>query len=1077
MTEQDGKASQNSRQTLLKNSIELLPMEGLENTNFLLEEQQLYFWLEKGDQDPLEKKCYFVHCTDIKNRYYFVSKPVALKKLNKYLIKDFEGEQMFMSEVSSGLKKISKKKNTFEPVHVSEIAKILSGKDFEELQNQEEERMLAYRSDEFDFEANLHIHANYATIWFNDSLIFNFYDDQEAWLKLADKQLKKFELSPHDTASDRQKEEVKNALAKLDNSQQEYNRKRDLLINHPELSQLLLNGDFSSHFDNFRAGKFEIIDNDVNEEGDFTLLNSQCLIINGNLNVKGSLLMKEGPKTGLIFNDGQVIVTGNVTAENLIISAILTPLFIAGKTTVTNILIDSHHIHAAVPPHAHILLHQHKPNNKNKRYTYDKEATPYNGYIFDESIYQEAKYGSSYEYKPDLILDKIKKGEQFLDFDQQVEIDLTPLKINAFIDMMTYWEGYYGSLAGFEKLDGIYEDHQIKEGDIYPGAGDWVVVDRRSNTGTYGYSHDGGGISSVIIKSPKKHGVNYKEEPIEGKVAPITLLERYQWISDLFIDWLHRTTPSPFGHFEDADDINKSYEEEKSEFPTDPHLALYWLLHFGFSLDKRYDEVAAIVKEHQLDDEMYHIYDTLIFFENTDAFYDIEIKKSEEAKEIFLRRRAFLVFFTQSQSYRGGSDNLQNWWNSIIMYPKVEDNLITRMRWLKNNLKKYNQWNEFEALVKDDQKDICLLSYVYACNPNTEDKASYADKLVNELFTYKNVWKDEHKRKFAEIMLWDVRDFVSDKEALKTTAAFYFNGNEVSKEYQDILAVLGEQNENVAALREHIAAIDQFIEGYDRFKTPAEEKAKIQKNIFNYLDGLTPEIRLETLMNLKGRDLQRMCFVYLWRADIENKKEALLHLFVNSDFSAHDINEKLFGEDFPNFIKGEDDPNLEMAKALFEVAPNLFDSDYPWENSIKSAAVFFLTSAHLPSVYDYFMEKVMAPLTPAGYKKKQVIFSSIYTTQYDTKINPSLNFSKEQIEGVLEAMIKLFLRDGGNSDAERVIFYCQNPEAEEWIRARMNDKTWMKQFASIQTAYDPLDEELESCFESALEFIEEEKSK
>lgn len=1068
-------AKTSNGQALLKDAIDLLPTEGIENTNFLIEEQQLYFWLEIGDKDPMEKKCYLFYANDIKDRYFVISKPVALKNLNKYLIKDFGIEQMFLSEVSKGLKKISRKGKSFEQVQLSEIAKILSGKNFEELHSQEEERTVSYKADDFDFEANVHIHANYATIWRGDSLIFNFFEDQEKWFKMADTQLKKLELSPTEAISDGQKETIKNTLERLDQSQNQYFQKRELLIKKPELKELLLNTNFTSDFDKFRTIDFEVINHDINKEDDLTLYRGQSLIINGNINIKGTLLLKDNPENRLIFDDSQIIVTGDVTADNIVITTIHYPLFIAGKTTVKNILIDNHYIKAATPPHAHILLHQNKPDKKNQHYSYDKEATPYNGCITDESIYQATKYGSSYEYLPELILDNIKKGKKFLDFGQQIEVDLTPFKIESFVNMMSHWHDYYGSLAGFEKLDGIYEDHHIKEGCIYPGGGDWVVVDRRGQTGTYGYSHDGGGILPVIIKSPKKHGVNYKEEPIERKVAPIELLKRYQWISDLFIDWLHRTTPSPFGHFKDADDITNHFNAEKDALATDPHLALYWLLHFGFSLDKRYDEVASIAKSHQLDAQMDRIYNTLVFFEKTDPFYDIEIKDDKKAKEIFLRRRAFLVFFTQSQSYRGGSDNLQNWWYSVIMYPKVEENLITRMRWLKNNLNKYNKWHDFEALVKDEHKNICLLSYIYACNPNTKDKAGYADKLVNELFTNKNVWKDEHKRKFAEIMLWDVRDFVSDKEALKKTAAFYFNGNEVSKEYQDILAVLGEKNDNIDELREHILNINQFIEGYDRFNTPEDEKNQIHQKIFEYLDSLTPEICLQTLMNLKGKQLQRICLVYLWRSRIKDKKEALVHLFVNSEFGPYDIDEQLFGNDFPNLIKGEDDPNLEIAKAFFEVTPDQFDREYEWEKSVESAAVFLLTVAHLPSVYDYFMEKVMAPLSSVNYKRKQVVFSSIYTKQYDTKINPSMAFSKEQIEAALEALITLFLRDGGNSDAQRVIYYCQNPAAEEWIRSRMNDKEWLQQFSSIRTAYDPLDKELERCFKSALEFIEEEK--
>jgi len=201
----------------------------------------------------------------------------------------------------------------------------------------------------------------------------------------------------------------------------------------------------------------------------------------------------------------------------------------------------------------------------------------------------------------------------------------------------------------------------------------------------------------------------------------------------------------------------------------------------------------------------------------------------------------------------------------------------------------------------------------------------------------------------------------------------------------------------------------------------------------------------------------------------------LVRLFIHLELSGHNISEKIFGENFSKLIKGDEDPNLEIAKALLTIPKADFRNDSMWENSKQAATKFFLTTAHEPKIFSYLIETIKQ----APNKENEHILDAIYTTlfsqEYDSKINPVLKFSKEQVERMFETICEWFLEYGYHAEACRSIYYCANPLAEEWIVKHLNDKKWLIQFARIFTFDEPLDEELKDALESSLEFIQAQK--
>ncbi len=67
----------------------------------------------------------------------------------------------------------------------------------------------------------------------------------------------------------------------------------------------------------------------------------------------------------------------------------------------------------------------------------------------------------------------------------------------------------------------------------------------------------------------------------------------------------------------------------------------------------------------------------------------------------------------------------------------------------------------------------------------------------------------------------------------------------------------------------------------------------------------------------------------------------------------------MFFEEFPNLIKDENDPNLEIEKAFFTIPEENFSNDLMGRWSRDASAMFFLNIAHLPSVFTFLMDLVL----------------------------------------------------------------------------------------------------------------------
>ncbi len=1041
--------------------------------NNIIEENKYYFFANTTVDDPMEWQVAFIMCSDYKENWYLYSKPFALKDFNKNISKPIEVDLEYSDDRKSFAKKHTKafKKEGLKAISAQTIYEILSGQTIEQLKAQKPIKQFVKRTT-----TNVYVYTvfeNYACV--RDDTInhihWQFFKDEnerETWLK--ENETKETKL--YDNEIKFIERYTKNYLEQ--NNTEFVNFKKNFIKN-PLLGHI-----FSDSYDIRKFNKSKLVIQEAKHiKGDYIFSSknenyseNKTIIIEGDLIVDGTLFFTEN-------NDNYIIIKGDLKAKNLIVNWSVNLIYVEGKIEISNITKSCFRL-IGEQAKTHILLHENREVlDLKSNFKYDYEVSYYSDAITNKEVVTKDYY-NLLKWDEEKIYELLTQNKPFLKEKlENTKTDLDEYYKNKFEKQMLDWGQFYPDYAGCEVLC-ISEDNEIKGNCIYPGGGDWVVNDLRGKSGTYGVSHDDYSICKLKVKNPAEFKIDYTQKPLKLLVGAKELMERYVDISMLYMNWAHRKTVA-FTTEKEREDFYKKYEKEKKAFVEDPYLALYWLNHFGATLDKRYDEVLKIVEENQLTEKLEILKEPIAFFKKTDAFYDLKITGSygdkTEFDDLFLKRRSYLVYW--EHVYKNyNPDNLDLWWKSITIYPKVEEQLIVRMRWLKNNLEKCKNWSDFDALIKDEDKNIPLLSYVLACNPNTskKDKTKYADILVAELLEHKNHFKTPHKKSFAEVLLWDVSEFVSDKEKLQETAQFYFQGNETSKEYQDIQSILGIINENIDETKTLLDKLDKAFEGYDEFDTPKKEKLKYHQKVDDILDKTTPEIVLETALNIKNYELAKHYFVYLWNADIPNKKKALVKLFTYIEFSGQDINAELFGDKFPNLIKDENDPNLDIAKAFMSIHEADFRNDYVWKKSKEAAVKFFLSIAHLPSIFDFLIEIISQAPTKENKALLDAVYASLFSEDYDSKINPTLKFSKEQIETMLQTICNWIDKYSAKTKGFHAICYCSNPLAEAWIKERFNNKKWFsKQFINTSFPKSELNKEIQSCFKSALAFIENEK--
>lgn len=611
-------------------------------------------------------------------------------------------------------------------------------------------------------------------------------------------------------------------------------------------------------------------------------------------------------------------------------------------------------------------------------------------------------------------------------------------------------------LAGGEVLDSISEDDDIITDEmIYPGAGDFVVWDKRCLAGTYGVG-ESGLIAPVKVKDPASHGISNDKKPIERSISTAVLMKRYVWMTDLFINWLHRDTPSPLRFFGDFENINACYAEEKNELAQDQWLAMYWLLHFGFSMDDRVKEVIAIIKKSDIENSFAaYVEDAIYFFEHTNAnfSYVITNNNGESSEDLFLRRRSYLVYSTQLYRYASG-DNFKKWWLCFSMYPHFEENLILKIRWLKNNLKKFERWDEFDK-VRSEIEGLPFLSYISACNPNATDKEQYANQFLEEL-AVQHYKKTDLQKSFIQIMLYDLRTLDLETEAYLKACEYYFEGDFQSEEYIEILKSKNQNTESLDVSNEASNELQKLL------NKEAEIEELLDSNQFmpfvNELSNLAERYTSAfdvAVSSLKEDSHKLKVFCAYWFKPSSFSAESIFTILKNLFISDAILKKLIFHQETSPIIATNDE-RLKVIDLVFTSKENEYQSKFSYEKTVEAAATLIVYKSYYESIFEYLINLITTEDVVYSVTTKAVVFEKIFGEDAYEAFSAQANYSAIQVERIFDTGFQaifdtaspLLLKGVGSA-----IHKWDEPNLESWLTKRYNDTVWLNQFDALENKF------------------------
>ncbi len=639
-------------------------------------------------------------------------------------------------------------------------------------------------------------------------------------------------------------------------------------------------------------------------------------------------------------------------------------------------------------------------------------------------------------------------------------------------------------------LDDRYDEPLPSLGDV-TDRGDRVVFDRRLCSGFYVSAHDIDAIYPIQHDALIKYALECVSPVITSDVSAHQLMWRYHWFVDLLSPSSKMTADPRYPtSWETVNEINASFEAERPGLSADPYLALYWLMHFGFSLDTRYQDVKVIIQDNQLGQQLDFIEDALAFFGHHPWDADIQIAArytggtGPDLTDAFLKRRAYLVWTTQSYSYASGPDGVEGWWRSVALYPKADTTMIRRMRWLGNNLQKFEKWHAFFELLEQypDPGSVSLLSYVQAQNPASpiEERRRYANRFLGELLAGKDTWRNPTDRKFGQGMIWKIREQITDMSLLRATMDTYFAGERNEDYLQDLNAILtpvGRQKNsgswkvfdwmfrpkgtsaslnsqeapaNMALTLEAAKRIHALGESVDEKGLSDAQRAQLFRSIDAELDK-TYETSAQTLFdviaNLSQKAASHRALHYLYVNDIPNKKDALTELFIRLQLGKYDV-KKVFKDIFPNMFKDARDPNLVWAQQMVLRAGSLFPNKRMAGKGREAAMNLFTASMHWDENLNFFLTLLQDEQLNEVDGLKHDVFTNLLSSYADD--DPKNQMSDDQFETIFETVSEILRKQEWYRydfmNEAMSVFETSNPKAKAWLTAHHNNDVWLSTF-------------------------------
>jgi hypothetical protein len=546
-----------------------------------IETGRLYFWIKKAPKNILQSDIIFFVLQDRYGLAYMIAEDITLAEFNDHYnidnINDYSADREGYEEFYSDLEWMQKKieEQGFKEISQQEVIQLLTARTSSDFLQQKPIFSIYFTHMVFD------VYDGMIQTWsgYRDDTRYStaFFSDKTAEAEYLNKHLG---IQIEDEMEVVTKDKVRQTLERIakvhhDNvtHKQRSSQRNSLLKKYPRLQTLL---SLDMHHQLEIDTELKIIDGDYHIDGDLVFCQDvkHSLLITGDLKVKGRLFFKDG------CNKQILIVAGNVEAEHFIYdysSYYHKPIFsndihISG---VTYLAAASRYwdINIGGTLKTQTLIH-------NKILLIDPMIVfeqAYHLQYLDHALFNSRGY--------------LEESRLYHALGQKENIFKRPLNkrdpdpsalTDAFSLYLREWATLFYQFAGFEKL----EYSKGKYGAVcYVGDGDEIVMDIRTQSGRYCMEHE------TLELSPLD-----KLEPI-GDVQPssVKLAYRFYWIMWTFSNWDHRDD-GPLDYWKNPQQINQAFENGKPYFREDPHLALYWILHFGLLDDPRYGDIREIMK-------------------------------------------------------------------------------------------------------------------------------------------------------------------------------------------------------------------------------------------------------------------------------------------------------------------------------------------------------------------------------------------------------------------------------------------------------------------------------------------------
>ena len=548
-----------------------------------IEEGRLYFWIKENGEDILDSQTIFFVLQSRSTLSYFISEITELKEFNtQYNIDEVitDGYRTDFNESIESLL-VSVKNDGFREISQEEIIQFLTGKETSWFFAQQP--VFSIYTNETGFDVYKGMIQSW--LWDEESGMHYataFFADEASQKTYLNKQLK---LQLHTYGGQLQtKKSVQYQIDNIKEAQQKnriylssVDEKRHIVQSYPKIKKIIPKDEFHAFMEipnlKINEGNYEV-------SGDFQFdAEKNSMLITGDLIVNGTLYF-EGKRTK---NTNMLIVLGDIISENYIHGGLYHFIGSGGDLKVNNITYlpaasRSWTINVIGQISTNTLVHAKTHSIKDDGIIFSDEFTteitgPFveelfgkNGHFSKKTLFEYLKMHRSIfkEHIPDHDYLERKKSLLF------------------FKSYLRNWGSLYYQFAGFESLNVNEEDYN----DCLVGGGDEVLSDVRGQSGRYCMNHE----NLEIIPLQANQAAN------DIRPTSVQLAYRFAWIMWTFSSWEHMNA-WPLDYWKDAKQIDKAFENGKNYYQDDPHLALYWILHFGLLNDPRYEDIKVIMED------------------------------------------------------------------------------------------------------------------------------------------------------------------------------------------------------------------------------------------------------------------------------------------------------------------------------------------------------------------------------------------------------------------------------------------------------------------------------------------------